>query len=216
MKTQTFLLIVVCVLLLWPTTPPLPSVDAFELASNEGMVAIAANLSESREASPDTIPDKVKKCKCGGSGYVMTPDGVTRVRCECGPDCKCEKADKVEVCLKCGRSDCASLTQSFSSEYRRTSFNPNLTQQILFFTSAGCSPCNSWKLNEKPKMEAAKFVVSDDTMAHVLIIDSDSNPELVNAFRVQAVPSFIKVEKGKEVFRYTGYTPAENLMKLWK
>lgn len=219
MNTRTFLLVLACVLLLWPAgspTSPLPSVDAFELMQNEGLVAITVNLEEKSDTARP-----VSECKCNGTGKVKSPDGITDITCQCGSNCTCQSRNvnpEVKVCPKCGRSDCPSLGVTFVTTMtaNKVPFNANLTQQVLFFTSKTCPPCTQWKENEKPKLETLKFVVSTEEKAHVLIVDSDENPELVARYNVTALPSFVKLERGRETFRYIGYTPAQTIANLWK
>ncbi len=77
--------------------------------------------------------------------------------------------------------------------------------EVLFFNASWCGPCRQMKP-----------IVTD--MRHhgyrVRDVDVDKNRSLAKKYGIRAVPTFVFVENGCEVKRFSGGTSPENLRKL--
>ena len=81
--------------------------------------------------------------------------------------------------------------------------------QVYYFTADWCGPCKMVRpiveeLNREQK--EVKFQ----------IIDVDFEGELTRKFEVKSIPTFIRIEDGKEVNRVTGAQTKTNLEKFIK
>lgn len=78
---------------------------------------------------------------------------------------------------------------------------------IYYFTAEWCQPCKK----TKPIVEE---INREQTEAGFQIIDVDDNSDLVKAFSVQSVPTFILFDNGIEVKRVIGSQTKEQLENL--
>ena len=76
---------------------------------------------------------------------------------------------------------------------------------MLFFNASWCGPCRQMKP-----------IVSDlrHKGFHFRDVDVDKNQNLAAKYGVHAVPTFVFVQNGSEVRRFSGGTSADNLRKL--
>jgi thioredoxin 1 len=81
--------------------------------------------------------------------------------------------------------------------------------QVFYFTADWCGPCKK----VRPIVEELKRDQSD---VKFQIIDVDSEGELTRKFEVKSIPTFIRIEDGKEVARVTGAQTKNDLEKFIK
>jgi thioredoxin 1 len=81
--------------------------------------------------------------------------------------------------------------------------------QVFYFTADWCGPCKK----VRPIVEELKRDQSD---VKFQIIDVDSEGELTRKFEVKSIPTFIRIEDGKEVARVTGAQTKKDLEKFIK
>jgi thioredoxin 1 len=81
--------------------------------------------------------------------------------------------------------------------------------QVFYFTADWCGPCKK----VRPIVEELKRDQSD---VKFQIIDVDSEGELTRKFEVKSIPTFIRIEDGKEVARVTGAQTRNDLEKFIK
>lgn len=77
--------------------------------------------------------------------------------------------------------------------------------EVLFFNASWCGPCRQMKP-----------IVTDLRREGYRLrdIDVDSHRELAQKYGISAVPTFVFVENGSEVDRFSGGTSADNLRRL--
>ena len=80
---------------------------------------------------------------------------------------------------------------------------------IFYFTADWCGPCKK----VRPIVEELN---RDQGEPKFQIIDVDSEGELTKNFGVKSIPTFIKMEDGKEVDRITGAQTRDSLEKFIK
>lgn len=80
---------------------------------------------------------------------------------------------------------------------------------IFYFTADWCGPCKK----VRPIVEELN---RDQAEPKFQIIDVDSEGELARKFEVRSIPTFIKIEDGKEVARVTGAQTKKDLEKFIK
>jgi len=87
------------------------------------------------------------------------------------------------------------------------SFTKRLPKQseVLFFNASWCGPCRQMKpiVNE---MRHHGYRMRD--------IDIDQHRDLAQKYGIRGVPTFVVLQHGKEVKRFSGGTSPENLRKL--
>ena len=97
--------------------------------------------------------------------------------------------------------------------YYKDYFRPQMEQQItlptkgevLFFNATWCGPCREMKPIVK-RLRRQGY--------HMRDIDIDSHRQLASQYGIHAVPTFVFLENGTEVNRFSGGTSAEHLRKL--
>ncbi len=80
-------------------------------------------------------------------------------------------------------------------------------KSIFYFTADWCNPCKK----TKPIVEELNRESAD---VKFQVIDADSEIDLVKAFEVRSIPTFIVIEDGKEIKRTTGAQTKEQLEGL--
>ena len=80
---------------------------------------------------------------------------------------------------------------------------------VLYFTADWCGPCKK----VRPIVEELN---RDQSEIKFQLIDVDSEGELARKFEVRSIPTFIKIEDGKEVARVTGAQTKKDLEKFIK
>jgi thioredoxin 1 len=79
--------------------------------------------------------------------------------------------------------------------------------QVYYFTADWCGPCKK----VRPIVEELNRDQSD---VKFQMIDVDSEGELTRKFEVKSIPTFIRIEDGKEVARVTGAQTRKDLEKF--
>jgi thioredoxin 1 len=77
--------------------------------------------------------------------------------------------------------------------------------EVLFFNAAWCGPCRQMKPIVK-QLRSQGFRMRD--------VDIDKNHSLAEKFGIRSVPTFVFVENGSEVSRFSGGTSPANLRRL--
>ena len=80
---------------------------------------------------------------------------------------------------------------------------------VYYFTADWCQPCK----RTRPIVEELNRDQSD---VKFQMIDVDSEGELTIKFEVKSIPTFIRIEDGKEVARVTGAQTRNDLEKFIK
>jgi thioredoxin 1 len=75
-----------------------------------------------------------------------------------------------------------------------------------YFTADWCGPCK----RVRPIVEE----INKDSVTKFKIIDVDSEMELVKAFEIKSVPTFIVIKDGEIVNRATGSQTKDNLLEM--
>lgn len=75
---------------------------------------------------------------------------------------------------------------------------------IYYFTADWCAPCKK----TRPIVEELNHELPD---AKFQIIDSDSEIDMVKAFNIKSIPTFILMENGNEIARISGAQNKEDL-----
>ena len=82
-------------------------------------------------------------------------------------------------------------------------------KQVYYFTADWCSPCKK----VRPIVEE---LTRDQSEVKFQIIDVDSEGELARRFEVRSIPTFILIENGQEVNRFTGAKTRKDLENFIK
>jgi thioredoxin-like negative regulator of GroEL len=77
--------------------------------------------------------------------------------------------------------------------------------EVLFFNASWCGPCRQMK----PIVTQLR-----GQGYHLRDLDVDKNRSLAQQYGVRSIPTFVFVENGTEVNRFSGGTSAENLRKM--
>ncbi len=80
-------------------------------------------------------------------------------------------------------------------------------KKILYFTADWCHPCKKIK-------PIIQEINKDKPGLKFQIIDADIEQELVQRFKIQSLPTFIIINKGKEINRLTGLQTKEKLQEF--
>ena len=77
--------------------------------------------------------------------------------------------------------------------------------EVLFFNATWCGPCRQMKpVVAQMKREGY----------HLRDVDVDRNRTLAQKYGIRGIPTFVFLENGKEVHRFSGGTSPKNLKKL--
>lgn len=80
-----------------------------------------------------------------------------------------------------------------------------MSNEILFFSSKACGPCRN-----------VKKQLSEDLVKelNVRMLDAEEDTDLFIEYKVMGVPTFVKLEDGKETNRKSGYRTIKELKEL--
>lgn len=82
-------------------------------------------------------------------------------------------------------------------------------KQVYYFTADWCGPCKK----VRPIVEELN---RDQSEVKFQIIDVDSEGELARTFEVKSIPTFILIEDGQEINRFTGAKTKKDLENFIK
>ena len=82
-------------------------------------------------------------------------------------------------------------------------------KQVYYFTADWCSPCKK----VRPIVEE---LTRDQSEVKFQIIDVDSEGELARRFEIKSIPTFILIEDGQEINRFTGAKTRKDLENFIK
>jgi len=91
------------------------------------------------------------------------------------------------------------------AEQRAASDSPRTLGEVLFFNASWCGPCQRMK-PIVAQLKRQGF--------HLRDIDVDKNRSLAQKYAVRSIPTFVFIQNGSEVHRFSGGTSADNLRKL--
>jgi thioredoxin-like negative regulator of GroEL len=96
--------------------------------------------------------------------------------------------------------------QSFHKESGQMSESrAKMPGEVLFFNASWCGPCRQMK-PIVAQMRRQGYRMRD--------VDIDKNRTLAQKYGIRSIPTFVFVEQGCEVSRFSGGTSPENLRKL--
>lgn len=79
-------------------------------------------------------------------------------------------------------------------------------KQLLCFKAEWCGrPCKRIEAETLPPLKAKGWKVSDDDNAQIRTVDFDKHQELAKQHGIEAVPTWVMLEHGKEVDRAVGF-----------
>jgi thioredoxin 2 len=143
----------------------------------------------------------------------MTPDNdKVKVSClECGAtnNYPLGKGNKAVVCGRCKAPLPVPGTVLELPQEQVVALIQNAALPVLLdFSSPTCMPCHMMRpvLESLAKRRAGSLMV--------VKVETDQNPELAQAFKIKAVPTFIVLKKGFEVGRVSG-AMNETDFSLW-
>jgi thiol-disulfide isomerase/thioredoxin len=76
--------------------------------------------------------------------------------------------------------------------------------EVLFFNASWCGPCRQMK-PIVTQMRGQGY--------HLRDVDVDRNRSLAQRYQIRSVPTFVFLENGREVSRFSGGTSTENLRR---
>jgi thioredoxin 1 len=82
-------------------------------------------------------------------------------------------------------------------------------KQVYYFTADWCGPCKK----VRPIVEE---LTRDQSEVKFQIIDVDSEGELARRFEIKSIPTFILIEDGQEINRFTGAKTKKDLENFIK
>lgn len=186
MKPHTFLLLLLLVIIFFPESQKIGSVDQFLLHASEGMVAVQyciTDFSEGPTPIPDPVTPSVYKCNtCKDTGKVKSGDGIFEFPC---PDCQVPKAPE-DVCqCGCNKVGClcakSTTTNTKSVSVTKTEGKKEgavIIRRVLLFTQpANCAPCAFWNANVRPLIVRAGYSVSNKVDANIREINPTGTAE---------------------------------------
>lgn len=188
-----------------PSPSPKVIVDPAIAVVGEGMVAMAIN--NMKFELDAVIP--IEPCKCNGTGYVMSGDGIQRIKCQCGDNCTCRRQDngmippvRVEPLSNCAKPAISGYTQGPVINIQVPAVEKPeikiLPLQIIQFTASWCPPCHAF--NEDVK--GGKELEVKNWYKHGLVkrVDVDEYPELFEKYKQNdAIPQFVVIKDGKVI-----------------
>ncbi len=82
-------------------------------------------------------------------------------------------------------------------------------KQVYYFTADWCGPCKQ----VRPIVEELN---RDQSEVKFQIIDVDSEGELARRFEIRSIPTFVLIEDGQEINRFTGAKTRNDLENFIK
>ena len=95
--------------------------------------------------------------------------------------------------------------KEYQARYATKPVDWNTRGEVLFFNATWCGPCRQMK-PIVAQMRRQGYRLRD--------VDVDRNRNLAEKYGIRAVPTFVFLENGSEVNRFSGGTSAEHLRSL--
>jgi thiol-disulfide isomerase/thioredoxin len=213
MKAKNWVIIIVFLLLFLPAPSaiPSPSKPTFKIdrMAAEGYVAFVVN--EKPAGNTDLVDPQ--KCECAGTKVITHGDGH-KTPCQCllnGTDCNCASNKQDELVEEPPKPQ--------EAQEPVQPKEPKKQKTIMYFTASWCGPCQSFKINELPKLQKAGLSTSfcrDGQVTDIEVVDIDLHRDMYTSYNCGGVPYFVILnDKHEIVKRYQGYTKAETMLEAW-
>lgn len=181
----------------------------FDLEAMEGFIAYSvAYHSKDKNTKQDSV-----QCSCNGTGYVQSGDGLMRVKCPCGDNCKCAKTTtqteekpepkpepKVEI-----------KPEKKTEQEKQTNFSIPVKYIKLYTAKEGCTPCKT----QERIIEDGKWIVVDENKGKPFHILRTLYPHLSQAPSGIAIPKFELIVNEQVVKVNEGVLTNEELIKFF-
>ena len=170
-------------------TPPKamsPETDLVVRARARAILWLAL-AQEADAPTPDPNDDPTLCDICKGTG--KSGDGLGP--CSCGARCRCVKPDNGE--------------------------NPNQaprSRRVLFFYQDDCEACDEAKECLLPLFKGKSLSVGAGSHNHVQMLRYQDHPDIVAAYKIKLLPTFVVIRKKREQKRWTGSRSGEDLDEL--
>ena len=178
--------------------------DKYDLTKHEAFIAYVFNGYAKLEPTPDPTPDPINptdttKCgKCDKNCKVLSGDGILKVPCICGKNCKCHEPEP-KVSDDCSKSVVMKpARQVYYFGHDQTCGFCVMTKRDVFPPLREMNP--PWKIGEE-----------DTDFIKVI----DWTPELAEKYDVSILPVYILFVDGEEVARHVGYINHIKLSKFY-
>lgn len=181
---KVFLLIVMVLILTWPSGGGRPKVNADDFIFEPDSLAVAAlmtmiNTDDSVKPDVVPVPTPVSECKCKG-GKVSYDGGTSFSTCPCGVSggkCKC--------------ADCPYNTEKETVIPEVVGVNYD-DYYIIKMTASWCGPCKSWNSKIRPSFDNFGLSVKD--------FNYDNNKSIVKDVKIQSIPYFFVATKVDNIY----------------
>ena len=78
------------------------------------------------------------------------------------------------------------------------------SKRILYLKASWCTFCQQVKREAFPQLKKVKWEIGTKDTNHIQEFDTDKYPKLIEKYKIELLPTFILIEKGKEVDRRYG------------
>lgn len=86
--------------------------------------------------------------------------------------------------------------------------------RVYFFTMNNCPPCSQCKTITLPELKRRGWKIGHDNGNDIQTIQAETNPEWVTAYKVEAFPTWVRIEKDCITGSKVGYLSADQ-MEAW-
>ena len=187
---STFLIVLMSGCSLLPMVAPpkamSPEIDLVVRARAHAILWLAL-AQEAEEPTPDPNDDPTLCDICKGTG--KSGDGLGP--CPCGTRCRCAKPDNGEEPNRAPRS-----------------------RRVLFFYQDDCEACDEAKACLLPLFKEKSLSVGSGSHNHVQMLRYQDHPDIVAAYKIKELPTFVVIRNKREQKRWTGTRSGDDLDEL--
>lgn len=187
MNKQTLVLLAVIAILFIPTGVLVHSYaqEKYARLTGEGGISYCVaylDIQKEDTKTPDIVPQTTCD-KCNGTKKVKSGDGLVTVPCPCGANCKC------------------------SGMAPEGSRKPVV--KILYVGAEWCMPCTQVSNFTFPKLIKSGWEIKGPNKGgHIEKFDFSLDADKLHDYKVESLPTWIKLEDDKEVSRHEGFLNA--------